>query len=92
MTTKIQTAKFKISDPIGIHIRPASVLAKAAGQYRSKIEMTYQTKKANMKSVMSLMSLGVPKGAEIIIEVSGDDCDEALKAIKASLKSNKLIG
>lgn len=80
-----------IIDPSGLHIRPASIVAKAAGQYKSKIEMIYKSKRANLKSILSVMTLGVKSGETVEIEANGDDAEAALDGIVASLKQNKLI-
>ena len=53
--------KFIITDEAGLHARPATVLVNTASQYDSEIYLEYKGRKVNLKSIMGVMSLGVPK-------------------------------
>ncbi|MBM7570925.1 phosphocarrier protein HPr [Aquibacillus albus] len=78
--------KFTITDETGIHARPATLLVNKAGQYESHIEMEYNGKTVNLKSIMGVMSLGVPKGAEILVTVDGSDEEQAMQGIEETIK------
>ncbi|MDQ0513731.1 phosphocarrier protein HPr [Mycoplasmoides fastidiosum] len=82
--------KFQVLDPIGLHARPATKLVGVASRFDSKIELFYGEKKANVKSVMNLMALGVKTGAEVELVVDGEDEAVALDALKAVIAENKL--
>lgn len=71
----------KITDEAGMHARPASKLAQAASNYDNSIELTYNGKTVDMKSIMGVMSLGVPQDAEVTISIDGDDSDKVLETI-----------
>ncbi|GAA5417750.1 phosphocarrier protein HPr [Paraliobacillus ryukyuensis] len=77
--------KFTITDDTGIHARPATLLVNKAGQYESHVELHYNGKTVNLKSIMGVMSLGVPKGAEITVSVEGADEDQALEGITETI-------
>ena len=77
---------FTITDDTGIHARPATLLVNKAGQYESHVEMHYNGKTVNLKSIMGVMSLGVPKGAEIKVTVEGSDEDQAIEGIAAAIR------
>ncbi|GIO28619.1 phosphocarrier protein HPr [Ornithinibacillus bavariensis] len=79
---------FKITAETGVHARPATLLVNKAGQYQSEIEMTYNDKTVNLKSIMGVMSLGIPKGAEIKITATGNDEEEAIQGIAEVIKEN----
>jgi len=81
---------FTITSDSGLHARPATVLVNKAGQYQSEISLTYNGRTVNLKSIMGVMSLGVPKGSQIVIEADGNDGDEAVAAIEGVLKSEGL--
>lgn len=83
--------KFEIVDPIGLHARPASAIVNVASKFQSKIEIIQNTKSANAKSIINIMSLGVKSGTEIELVTSGPDAKEAFEAIEAILKSEKVI-
>ncbi|WP_100013214.1 phosphocarrier protein HPr [Lentibacillus sediminis] len=73
--------KFTITADTGVHARPATLLVNKAGQYESDVEVSYNDKKVNLKSIMGVMSLGIPKGAEITITATGGDEEEAIKGV-----------
>lgn len=77
---------FTITDDTGIHARPATLLVNKAGQYASHVEMHYNGKTVNLKSIMGVMSLGVPKGAEVKITVEGTDEDQAIAGLTESIR------
>lgn len=72
-----------IKNPTGLHARPASLLAKEAGNYDSDIYLISGDKKANCKSIMGIMALGVKKDDEVRLVVEGNDEIEAMNAIAA---------
>ncbi len=73
---------FTITDETGIHARPATQLVNKAGQYQSDVTLEYKGKSVNLKSIMGVMSLGVPQGAEVTIQAEGSDADEALAGLE----------
>ena len=62
----------------GLHARPATLLVKKASAFKSDISLEYNGKKANVKSLIGVLSLGVSKDANVKVIASGDD--EALAA------------
>lgn len=83
---KAQT--FTITAETGVHARPATLLVNRAGQYSSDIEVSYRDKKVNLKSIMGVMSLGIPKGAEIEVTFDGSDEEEALEGISKVIREH----
>ena len=45
----------------------------------------------NMKSIMGVMSLGIPTQSEITISATGDDEEAAIEAIEEVLRAQKII-
>lgn len=81
-----------VVDPVGLHARPATVAVNAASKFKSEIKISYKGKSVNMKSIMGVMSLGIPTQSEIIISATGEDEDEALDAIVEVLQAQSVIG
>lgn len=81
---------FTVVDQAGIHARPATVLVNAASQFNSELKMEYKGKQVNLKSIMGVMSLGIPSGANIKVIASGDDADAALQKLDEVLKKEGL--
>ena len=71
----------KIQNPTGLHARPAKVFVNIAKGFESDVNVYYGEKKANAKSMISMLTLGVEKGSEIRIEVEGSDEEQALQAV-----------
>ncbi|WP_033159952.1 HPr family phosphocarrier protein [Mycoplasmoides alvi] len=81
-----------IQDPAGLHARPATLLVKAASQYKSKLEIKNSSNStANPKSIISLLSLGVKQGETIEIIADGEDEMDAITGIQKALEENNLI-
>ncbi len=73
--------KITIQNKLGLHTRAAAKLVALASQFESKCELKYDDQSANCKSIMSLITLGVGKGAALDLTISGADELEAKDAI-----------
>lgn len=77
---------FTITDPAGMHARPASALVGSLSKFQSDITMEFKGKKVNLKSILGVMSLGVPSGSEVQIAADGADEAEAMETIERVLQ------
>ncbi|MGI6003238.1 MAG: HPr family phosphocarrier protein [Lachnospiraceae bacterium] len=84
----MKTFKYVITDPVGIHARPAGQLVAAAKKYASNVDIELNGKSASAKKLINLMSLGVKQGNEITVKVEGADEDTAAAELEAWLKAN----
>lgn len=82
---------FTITSNEGLHARPASALVKVAAGFSSEISLKYGEKNVNLKSILGVMSLGVPAGGEITITATGSDEEIALQQLEAILTEEGLI-
>ena len=62
-----------VNNGTGLHARPATLLVKKASSFKSDVSIEFNGKKANVKSLIGVLSLGVSKGANITVTASGDD-------------------
>ncbi|VYT72875.1 HPr family phosphocarrier protein [Clostridium tertium] len=62
-----------VNNGTGLHARPATLLVKKASSFKSDVSIEFNGKKANVKSLIGVLSLGVTKGAAITVSASGDD-------------------
>ncbi len=62
-----------VNNKSGLHLRPASELAKIASKLTSDITIVSGEKRVNPKSVLILMSAGITKGTTIDIICEGPD-------------------
>ncbi len=81
---------FKILSGAGIHARPATLLVNAAGKFQADIQLEYNEKKVNLKSIMGVMSLGIKEGSMVKIIADGKDEDEAISALEEIMKKEGL--
>ncbi|TDQ40421.1 phosphocarrier protein HPr [Aureibacillus halotolerans] len=76
---------FAITNDTGLHARPATQLVNKAGQYQADINISYNDKSVNLKSIMGVMSLGVPKGATVKLSADGRDEQEAIEGLTEAI-------
>lgn len=77
---------FQIKFPEGLHARPAGQFAKLAAQFTSKIDIEKDDKKANGKSIMSILTLGIQHGDTIAVTAHGADEEDAIAALSQLLE------
>ena len=80
--------KYVIQDAQGIHARPAGILVKAAGGFKSDIQLDKDGRKGDLKRIFGVMGLCVKKGDEIRVTAEGEDEAEASEAMEQFLKDN----
>ena len=77
-----------ITNKVGLHARPASVLVQTAARFHSKIQALYGEKSANAKSMLGVLKLGAASGATIIVRADGDDAEQAIAALTDLVRRN----
>ncbi|MBN2366500.1 MAG: HPr family phosphocarrier protein [Calditrichaeota bacterium] len=73
---------FKIINKTGLHARPAAILVKTTGKFKSQIFITKDGEKVNGKSIMGIMTLAAERGSIIEVTVDGPDEKAAMDAIE----------
>lgn len=84
----MRTFEHTIKDELGIHARPAGMLAKAAKAFSSEITLEKDGKSVGCTKLMALMGLGVKCGDTVIITINGEDEEAAEKAMKEFFADN----
>ena len=80
---------YTITDKLGIHARPAGVLAKAAKIYAdTEITVTCNGKTAKATQLMKIMSLGVKQGDVVTVAAEGPSEEAAIAAMDDFFTSN----
>jgi len=70
-----------VNNSTGLHARPATLLVKKASSFKSDVSIEFNGKKANVKSLIGVLSLGVTKDSKITVMASGDDETLAVEEI-----------
>lgn len=69
----MKTFEYTIRDELGIHARPAGLLAKKAKLLDSEITIILDDKKAIATKLMAVMGLGIKCGDTVTITINGGD-------------------
>ena len=70
-----------VNNSKGLHARPATLLVRKAASFKSDIGIEYMGKRANIKSLIGILSLGVGPNNIVNVIVNGDDEKLALEGI-----------
>ena len=80
--------QYVITDPEGIHARPAGLLVKAAKAFTSDIKIAKNGKAMSCKAIFGVMGLGAKKGDEVTLTFEGPDEDAAYSEIRTFMQEN----
>lgn len=76
-----------VKNSTGLHARPATLLVKKASSFKSDVSIEFNGKKANVKSLIGVLSLGVTKNSKVKVIASGDDENLALEEVIKLIES-----
>ena len=66
----------------GLHARPVGEIVRAVKSYTgTTVTLATEAKTVNAASMLSVLSLGLKKGTEILIEAEGPQEEEAVAAV-----------
>jgi phosphotransferase system HPr (HPr) family protein len=84
-------ATIQVKNKVGLHARPAALFVQTANKFQSKVKVKNLTTKGDFvdaKSIIMVLTLGVMKDHEVLIQTDGPDSDAALDALKALIENN----
>ena len=85
----MKSFNYTITDPVGIHARPAGILVKEIKNYvGTTVTVTKGDKSVNALKLMALMGMGIKQGDTVKVTVEGADEDTAAAAIEEFFKAN----
>ena len=70
-----------INNEKGLHARPATFFIQKANTFKSSIWVAIADRKANAKSLLGVLSLGVSKGDTVTLIADGADEEEAVAGL-----------
>lgn len=65
--------------------RPIANLVQMANRYNSQVYLEVEEKRVNAKSIMGMMSLALMNGEKVVLDVCGEDEEEAVAALEKFL-------
>jgi phosphotransferase system HPr (HPr) family protein len=87
MANPTQTTTVTITNPQGLHMRPAYLFAETAAKFDCKIELIKDDIRIDGKSVLSILTLGAAQGTKISVEATGNDATAAISVLEQLLSS-----
>lgn len=84
----MKTVVYKITDPRGIHARPAGQLVKLVSGFTSSCQMGKEGALIDGKRLLLVMKLAMQQGEELVLQFDGADEDQAAAAAEQFLKEN----
>lgn len=75
----------KVGSKTGLHARPAAIFVQNAKEFQSKVSLSKNEKTVNAKSILSVLTLGVELGDQVVLKVEGDDAESAIDKLATLL-------
>ena len=76
-----------VNNQVGLYARPATFFIQKANEFKSSIWIEKENRRANAKSLLGVLSLGIVKGTTITITADGADEIDAVNALTALIES-----
>ena len=94
----MKTIDYEVKNPLGIHARPAAILAQACTNFKSAVTIECNGETASGNNVLQILALHAAKGSTLKITIDGEDADacadkilEALNEIQPKDKATKVL-
>ena len=78
--------KIRITNPTGLHLRPAGIFCNTAVGYESVITFQFKNVTSNAKSVLSVLGACIKTGDEIELMCEGSDEEAALAGMVKAIR------
>ena len=74
-------AQVTVTDSLGLHARPAALLAQAAQRFEAELFICLDGQRANAKSILDILSLSAGLGTVLSLRAEGKDRAAAVRAL-----------
>lgn len=81
MSEEIVIQEVVINNKLGLHARPAGVLAKEASKFKSEIKLSLDDIEVDAKSILDILTLAASKGKVIKLIAKGEDAKQAVESL-----------
>ena len=72
------TRQATVTHPTGLHVRPSSAIVTTVSRFQSKVHIRYGDHEVDASGIFDILSLGVPRGAEVTLLAEGPDAEAVL--------------
>lgn len=73
----------EVIDPSGLHMRSAGSFVQTACRYQARIWIRHHDARLDAKSILDVLMAAAGCGTHLLIEASGPDAEEAVRALSA---------
>src|SRR5205814_6952543 len=84
----VREMQLTLTNPTGLHARPASLFVQTAGRFQARVEVNGRGRQTEATSIIGILSLGIRDGDTITLRASGVDAEAALEALGELVKAN----
>lgn len=84
----MKTFTCTVTDEMGLHARPAGLIAKKTAQFQSKITLKCGGKEAACNRLIAIMKMAIKKGESVTFEIEGPDEEAAYEEFKQFCAEN----
>jgi phosphocarrier protein len=77
-----------VTNPQGLHARPADLFVKLASRYQATIEVIKDGERVDGKSILAILTLAAVQGTQLRLEATGPDAEAALQALTELIVRN----
>ena len=81
MVDQIAKREVVVSNPQGLHARPADLFARMASRFESTVEVVKDGTRADGKSILDILMLAAEQGTLLLIVARGADARQAVDAL-----------
>lgn len=74
--------KLEIKNKLGLHARAAAALVQTVNRFSAQVTFSKDDQTADGRSIMGLLTLAAPQGSKVLVEASGQDAEQAVRAIE----------
>ncbi len=87
MPTSSEIVSAEVSLPAGVdlHARPAATFVRTAMGFAARVTVASAGREADAKSLLSVLALGAKRGTALVLQAAGDDADDAVDALVATV-------
>ena len=94
----MKVINYEVKNPLGIHARPAAILAQACTNFKAAVTIECNGESASGNNVLQILALHAVKGSTLKITIDGEDADacadkilEALNEIQPKDKATQVL-
>lgn len=76
-----------IDNTLGMHLRPAQRMVQTVLKFKCDVYVVKDGQRVNAKSIMGLLTLAAARGTRLLVICTGDDAEDAMRAVRELIES-----